>query len=310
MATSGTATFTMNLDEIIDDVLEDLGVKNPEETRTAPDTVSCKRKLNMMVKAWMKQGLHLWALSEASLFLEVGEKGYTLGASGDHCTYSYVSTTLSADEALGSTVMNLTSFSGMSASDNIGIVLDDGTIHWTTIVGAPGLTTTIASGLASAASEGAVVFAYTTKINRPQRIISAYRRNISNADTPIEVISRGDYADLSNKFTTGKPVQAFYNPQLTGGILSLWPAPDLATDVVRFWCERPLEDFNAVADNPDFPIEWAEAICAGLAYRMGPTYGISGQRLSELRDNAAVSLESALSYDREYVPVTFQPDLR
>jgi hypothetical protein len=154
-----------------------------------------------------------------------------------------------------------------------------------------------------------VVFAYTTKINRPQRIRSAYRRNISNVDAPIEMASRQEYADLSNKFSEGKPVRAFYDPQLTNGVLWLWPTPDLATDVVRFWYERILEDFNALTDNPDFPIEWAEALVAGLAYRIAPAFGVSLQERKYLLEEAETRLGIATDYDREDVPVMFQPDM-
>lgn len=310
MATSNSVNFTMNRNEIITDVLESLNVKSPNEAAVAADIVSCARKLNMMVKSWMKQGMHLWAMSEATLFLNVDDATYDLGSTADHCTNTYVHTTLSTAEASGSTSLGITSATGMSASDNIGIVLDDGTIHWTTISGAPGTTTTIATGLASAAAAGNVVFAYTTKINRPLRIISAYRRDISNADIPVEIISRTDYANLSNKTTSGKAIQIFYNPQLTNGILSVWPRPDLATDVLRFWYERPLEDFDASTDSPDFPIEWAEAICTGLEYRMAPVYGLTQTEINERKERAIVMLDLAMSFDKENTSVFFQPDFR
>jgi hypothetical protein len=144
MSTSGTAVFTMNRDEIIATALENVGVYAAGETISAEDTTMCARRLNMMAKAWMAHGAHLWAMKEATLFLSVGTQSYSLGASGTHCTNTYVHTTLSTDEATNSTSIGLSSATGMSASDNIGIVLDDGTIHWTTISGAPGTTTTIA----------------------------------------------------------------------------------------------------------------------------------------------------------------------
>ena len=310
MATSNSVNFSMTRNEIIVEVLESINIKAPNEAADAADIESCARKLNIMVKSWMKQGMHLWAMSEATLFLAVDTQTYALGATGTHCTNSYVKTTLSTAEAAASTSIGLTSATGMSASDNIGIVLDDGTIHWTTISGAPSTTTTIASGLPSAAAAGNVVFAYTTKINRPLRIISAYRRDINNLDVPIELSSRTDYANLSNKFSNGKVIQVFYNPQLTNGVMSVWPEPDLATDVIRFWYERPLEDFDASANDPDFPIEWAEAICAGLKYRMCGTYGIGTQRTAELKEEADTTLDAALGFDKENTSVFFQPDLR
>lgn len=310
MATSGSYNYTLNRDEIITDVLEDLGVIGSGDTPLADDVTACARKLNMMVKAWMAQGIHLWALEEATLFIADGTQTYSLGPTGTHCTNTYVHTTLSTAEASGSTSLGITSATGMSASDNIGIVLDDNTIHWTTISGAPGSTTTIATGLASAASSGNVVFAYTSKIQRPQRILSAYRRNIDNNDIPVDVVSRQEYSDLSNKLVEGKTNKVFYDPQLTNGTLYAWPTPDLVTDVIRFWYERPLEDFDAATDNPDFPIEWAEAIAAGLLYRIARKYGASRSEIEDYKNDADEKLQIALGFDRETASVMFQPDYR
>jgi hypothetical protein len=288
--------------------MEMVGVVGVGQTLSADDSALGFRKLNMMIKAWAAQGIHLWAVNEATLFLNVGQQSYTLGTA--HCTDNYVQTTLSTDEATGSTSLGLTSTSGMSASDNIGIVLDSGTIHWTTISGAPGSPTTIADALPSAASAGSVVFAYTTKIGKPLRVLSAYRRDINGQDTPIEMIAREDYARLASKSTAGKPIQAFYLPQLTTGTLRIWPTADLSTDVVRFWYERTLEDSDVAGDDPDFPVECAEAIVTNLADRLAATYGLPMGERAALKADAALALDAMLSFDREDTSLMFQPDIR
>lgn len=310
MPTSGSSDFAITRNDVLDSALVLCGYLDPDATPSGNDYATATRPLNLMVKAWMAKGLNLWAMKEATLFLSPGTARYSLGATGTHCTNTYVQTTLSTAEATSSTSLGLTAFAGMSASDKIGIVLDDGSIHWTTISGAPGATTTIATGLASAASAGNVVFAYTTKINRPQRIISAYRRNIGGNDTPIELVSRGDYANLSNKSSAGKTIQAFYDPQLTTGTLNAWPTPDVATDVIRFWYSRPLEDFDAAADAPDFPIEWGEALIYGLADRLCGFFQSPPATRQWLKAEALEKFEQASAYDSEPVSVFFGPDLR
>jgi len=312
MATSGSSNFSITLADIVEDAYEICGSYQAGEVVDPNDFVVAKRKLNMMVKAMMQQGLHLWAIQEATLFLQPGVGSYSLGATGTHCTATYVSTTLSTDEATSSTSIGLTSATGMSASDNIGIVLDDGSIHWTTISGAPGATTTIATGLASAASAGAVVFAYTTKIQRPLRIIpdSAYWHSINNDDVPITLCSRTDYAQLSNKVSRGKVIQAFYDPQLTNGVMKVWQTPDLATDTLRFSYERPLEDFDNTTNNPDFPIEFGECLSYQLAVRLCPGLGVPPAMYQIIKMEAEQKLEMALGFDRENVSITFEPDYR
>jgi len=312
VATSNSVDFSISRDDIITDALEMLGEGAEGEAISGDRMDACSRRLNMMVKAWMANGAKLWAMRQATLFLTVGTASYSLGATGTHCTDTYVQTTLSTAEATSSTSLGLTAFAGMSASDNIGIVLDDGTIHWTTISGAPGSTTTIATGLASAAAAGNVVFTYTSKINRPQRIDteSAYWRSSATQDTPVKIISRSEYAQLSNKTSEGKIVQAFYDPQLTNGTLYVWPTPDSSSDVLRFWYERILEDFDAAANTPDFPIEWAEALTYGLADRLAPSAGVSLQERAYFKQLADEKLAICMGYDRENASTFFQPDLR
>lgn len=312
MTTSNSVDFSISRDDIIRSALEELGEVAEGEAITPDRTLAVSLRLNSWVKSLMATGAKLWAMSQATLFLTEGTATYSLGATGTHCTNDYVQTTLSTAEATNSTSLGLTAFAGMSASDNIGIVLDDGTIHWTTISGAPGATTTIATGLASAATAGNVVFTYTTKINRPQRIDteSAYWRSAAGSDTPVKIISRAEYAQLSNKSTQGKIVQAFYDPQLTNGRLSVWPTPDNASDVLRFWYERILEDFDASANTPDFAIEWGEALILGLASIMAPSAGMPLAERQDLKGRANAALVIAMGYDREMTSMFCQPDLR
>lgn len=311
MATSGSYDFSISLSDIINVAYELTGEYEAGETISPEDFAIAKRKLNLMVKAMVQDGLHLWTMQEATLFLQPGVATYTIGPTGDaHCTTSYVSTTLSTDEATSSTSIGLTSFSGMSASGNIGIVLDSGSIHWTTISGAPGTTTTIASGLPSAATAGNVVFAYITGVQRPLRVIkeSAYYHSIQDNDVPITMVSRTDYAQLSNKVNRGKIIQAFYDPQLINGVMKVWLTPDLATDVLRFSFERQIQDFDSTGDEPDFPIEYGECLSYQLAVRLCPGLGVPPSMFQILKLEANEKLEMALGFDKENVSVSFEPD--
>lgn len=312
MTTSGTDTFSVTRDDIITAAALETGDLALGETLDENTLAQYNLRLNTWVKSLMANGAKLWAMQLATLFLQPGVGRYMLGTDGTHCTTDYVRTTLSTDEAASSTSIGLTSFSGMAASDNIGILLDDGTLFWTTISGTPGSTTTITTGLSGAASSGAQVFTYTSKISRPQRIDpdSTYRRSSALTDTPVAMISRTEYAQLANKTTRGKIVQAFYDPQLSDGVLSIWPTPDSAADVLNFWYERRLEDFTSGADEPDFTIEWGEALILGLAHRMAPTAGLSLVERQDLERRAQAALDKAEGYDRENVGVFFQPDMR
>ncbi len=105
-------------------------------------------------------------------------------------------------------------------------------------------------------------------------------------------------------------MQAFYDPQLINGQLYVWPAPDSAGDVLRFWYERILEDFDTGSNTPDFAIEWGEALILGLASRMAPSAGMPLAERQDLERRAGQSLLQADAYSRENVSTFFQPDLR
>lgn len=311
MPSSNSYNFSVTRSDIIEEAYELAGMYSEGDTLSSDDISVAARKLNMMVKGLMARGIHLWGITQATLFLVKGTGSYSIGPTGTHCSSAYVNTTLSAAAASGATSITMASTTGMSASDNIGILLDDGTIHWTTISGAPGSPTTIASGLASAAASGNVVFTYTSKVQRPNRIIvdTVYRRDINNNDIPIELVGRTTYLSLTSKTSQGKAVQCWYDPTLTNGTLYLWPTPNLATDVIRFSFERPFQDFDAAGDEPDFPIEWAEPLAYGLGTRLG--FGlIPPERYRTLKLEADEKMFIAMGFDRENASIFFAPDIR
>ena len=261
-----------------------------------------------MIKAWQAQGLHLWRKTEATLFLTADQQSYTLSATGDRATLSYDETTLNGAHSSGATTIEVTSTAGMTAADLVGIELTDGTMYWTTVsVVTDSDTFTIpAAGLTGAASDGGKVYSFTSKIARPLRILDA-RRVVDGNEIPIQLISRKEYFDLPEKDSAGVPVLAFYDPQLTTGKLYIWPASDNAVDLIKFTYERPIEDFVSTSDNPDFPIEWAEAITYNLAVRLYPEYGNDATRFQGLKAEAAEYLSLAMAFDSEQESIFFQP---
>lgn len=314
MSTSGSYDFTVTRDDIITDAYDEIGALEEGETPSADMTTSAARKLNIMVKAWVTKGHHLWALQDCVLFQVLSQQSYALGnaaTDANWCAWDdYAQTTLSAAAASGASSVSLTSATGFATGDKIGIVLDSGAIQWTTVTIA-GTTGTLGAVTTGAAASGNVVFGYTNRIYRPLRVVkdTLFRRDINNNDTPITLIGMTEYEMLTAKTQTGKSIQAAYQPFLTSGRLWTWPTADLATDVLRFTVERAIQDFDLTTDNPDLPVEWSEALYLNLALRLAGPNGASGEvpRIKVLADEA---LDDVLNWDRENAPVKFQPDLR
>lgn len=309
MATSGITTFSISRDTIIREALAICGVIDETETPSAEMISRGTISLNLFAKSLMAQGYHLWGLQECYLFLADSQASYSISSTGDRCATvaDSVITTLTADAALNATTLSLAS-TGMATSDAIGIVLDDNSIQWTTIATIPGTTsvTIPATGLTGAASSGNAVYAYTTKIARPLRVTSA--GVIANGiETPLSMMARTEYFDLPDKSSEGRPCQFYYDPQLTAGKFYVWPTASDGTLRLRLTVERPLEDFVYTADEPDFPIEWGDALTYGLAARLGPKYGVSFQRIAGIKALADEYLDTAKNFDRDMASTFLTP---
>lgn len=319
MTTSGSIDFNPTRDDVIKSALRLCGVIDAEETPTGSEINDTAQALNFMLKSWATKGIGLWSEQECTLFLEPSQILYRLGtASGaDHCTASHVETTTATDEAISSAVIGVTSSSGMTSGDFIGIVLDVGTTHWATIVTVDSSTqVTITSGLASAASSGAVVYAYTAKIGRPLKIIEARHRGaaISEAgdgiDLPMEMLARADYMNLSVKSTSGTPTQCFYSPQLSLGVLNIWPGASASGETIRMTIKRTIEDMDSTSDTFDFPQEWLRAIKYNLAAEIGLEFGITAAKLNLITLRAEILLNEAVGFDSEDASFSFYPSER
>lgn len=311
MATSGNFSLSSTRNQIIRQagLLCQAGGFGAGMTPDATSVQDFAFNLNAMIKSWQARGIHVWTVSEFTLFPQPGQVQYKLGTgTTDHATLTWHSTTLSADEASGQTVLSITSNDDMVNGDKIGIVLDDGTLHWTTIVSSTSTTVTITAALTDSASEGNYVFFYTTDLVRPLKIPDARRYDIAgDTDTPLIPYSRRDYNALPQKNLAGTINGFWYDRQLANGYLYLWQVPEATTTLFKGTCHRPIETFEAAGDNPDLPEEWIKCLYYNLAEIMAPQYDVPAQKYSIIERKAAQFLDELAGYDREDESYFFQP---
>lgn len=311
MATSGQSTLTTTRNQIIRKAALKVKAVGQGMTMTSAMIDDFALELNAMVKRWQADGIHIWTVTEATLFPQPEQTRYALGTgSTDHCTKTWHSTELSADEASGQTVLSVASNSDMVNGDKIGIILDDGTFHWTTIVSSTSGSVTITAALPDSASEGAKVFFYTSDIVRPIKVVDGRRYNISDtAETPVMMVARRDYQGIPLKQNGGSINQAFYDRQLNVGYLHLWGVPPAATELFKFTWHRPIETFEAAGDNPDLPEEWMQCLWYNLAKAVLPDFEVPAVQAREIKEQAAEYLDSMRGFDREDEAIFVQPAL-
>jgi hypothetical protein len=313
MTVGTTTNLSESENQIILDALIDLGVYGAEDSIQANDQSKCSRVLKRMIKTWESSGAHIWTDEVARVWLQYDQRTYSLGNDSsvdDHWAVDYVETDLTDDLADNATAVTVTSTTGMTVGDNIGIVMDTNGIHWTTIATIPTSTTlTLTAGVTETCTSDALVYTYTSRPHKPLRVydinrVSDIRTNLT--ESPMMGISLGEYHAVQTKLSNGTPVQWNYKSEITSGVLSVWKVPTDMSDRLSIHYQRPLFNFDSGTDTADVPAQWYEAVVAGLAYRLANAYGLSA-KVPMLKAIADETFELANTYDREVVSTYFKP---
>jgi len=298
MATSGSYDYSLTGTEIITEALELIGVQGVGQTVSSEDQATALRTLNMMVKAWQAEGVGLWKTVQASLFPSYEGYSYDIGPSGDHCSTGAYKTETSVAADSGDSSITVDSDDNITDGDYIGVELDDKSLQWTTVNGAPASdVVTLTDVLTDDVAVDNHVYNYTSKIQRPIEMIEARVISASNYDTPIDIVSRNQYMRLSTKTSTGTANQIYYDPLLTNGKIYVWPACKNVKEYIKFSCRILIEDFDTATDDPDFPQEWLLALTWNLAVLIAPKFGKVVD--ATLAVGAANMLQSAKDFDKD-----------
>lgn len=317
MATSGVKTWTMTRNEIIQAALRKLSAYDSSAGAATYEYTDAATALNAIVKEWSVEA-GLWMRQTTVLILS-GKRKYLLGPSGDHAFPQslLLENEIASQEVSGQTVLSIEDddwidYAGATAtkptSGNIGIRLDDGTMHWSTISAVGTDTVTIASALPSTASAGRKVYAHASYTSRPTAILeNPYREDVDGNSAEVMLIGRSTYENLSLKGSEGDPTQCAFDPQLTNAVLWVWPAINsLTTDKLVMVTRHYMDDFVAASDNPELPAEWANALIWTLAWELAPEYGVPYLERREMERTAYAKKQALLdAMDIENAAVTF-----
>ena len=311
MATSGSINWGMTGYEIVQAAVGICTNRASEIPLTSNEISDGLADLNRMTKHWQTK-FHLWKRKEGVLFLRSGVAEYSVGGSSPDkaCLLSdFVNTTITTAAVTGATTLVVSSTTGMTAADNIGIQLDDGTRQWTTIVSVDSATgLTITAALTDDVAVGKTVFVYTTAIERPLQVTSMRRRLITN-NTEVELKhwARQEYFAQSNKNSQGTPTAYFYAPRLNEGLFYIWQTPSTVNQVLYFTFNATIEDFDTSSNNPDFPQEWLDPLVYNLAARIGYQYQTPLPKMQLIEAKAAQMLDDALGFDQEETTLNIRP---
>jgi hypothetical protein len=304
LATSGTASFSVNRDEIISASLRTLGVIGVGESPITEDYTNCSQALNIMIKSWVKKGFPLWVY-QTIVIPQYGSLGtYPLGPTGGNI-YSVTITDGGTGYPDSGTVTFTGGTTGTSAAGTYtassGVIQSvTMTVNGDTYLTAPAVSF---SGGGSGAAGTANIAGLT--IPRPLRIMYAYVRNPSNFDTPLNIISETDFDTFGNKFSEGVTNQIYYNNQLVNGVLKTYNI--MADDGWTIYAivQRMFEDMTTSTDDFDFPQEWYQALKWGLCAELSDEYGVDENKIARIQMKADAFLDECSNWSQEEAGISF-----
>jgi len=320
MTTSGSFDFTRTAGEIISAALRKLGILAEGEVASADQMADALVDLNLLVKSWPSKGIDLWRYEELTVFMEksvasnqvgVNVQSYNIGPTGDEASFNAFKTEIATAALSGASTITVDDDANITNGDNIGIVLDDGTLQWTTVNGVPAANVvTLTATLNDDVAVDNHVYNYTLIAQRPLRIYDGRLKLADNNEIPMVSLSRNAYKTLPTKESIGKPTQYYYDPQLDNGTLFIWPVADTVSDRLLFSAQRQLQDLDATTNTLDFPQEWLRAIIFNLAVDVAFDYSIittNPQHFVTLKQHATELLEEVENFDVENASINMMP---
>jgi len=145
-------------------------------------------------------------------------------------------------------------------------------------------------------------------------ILECSYRNSSSIDTPLTKINRSAYQALSNKSSTGQPVQYFVQRFIDKITITLYltPGSSEAGNTINYYYVKRIQDVGAYTNATDVPYRFVPCMCAGLAYYLAIKK--APQRIQELKLLYEDELQRALAEDGSssssfITPKTYYPNV-
>ena len=311
MATSGTTTFTVTRDDIINAALRGLHVYGPTDTIPAADITYCAQALNIVCKSLTTKGMLIWTINEVVLPTISGLATYPIGNTAGYL-YSTTITNAGTGGTPGTYALTITGGGGTGATGTYTIAAN-GTLGSIAITNSgnsftsnPALSFPLGSITSAAASS--TIAGLTT--NRPMKIIQSFIRDGQGNDQDLSIEARYDYNNLGDKTSSGQPNQLFYDPQLNNGLITLYNIPSDNLSSIHLVTKRQVQDFNLSTDNPDFPQEAYQSLKWLLMDEIALEYEASAQTLQIVAAKAKMYLTEMVDFEEENASVTFSPNQR
>ena len=302
MATSGTSSFNLDLNNLIEEAFERCG----QELRTGYDFRTARRSMNLMSIEWANRGINLWTVEEGQIPMVTGQAIYPIPVDTidllDHVIRNNNGTTNQIDINISRisepVYSNIPNKLAQGRPIQVWVNRQSGNIGPTTAV----LTNAIASTDTSITITNISELPAAGFINISGEIISY--PNVSG--NQIINCARGQNGTLAGSHVAGSAISWQQLP-----CINVWPTPNAPGDQYTFvyWRLRRVQDAGVDGTiTGDIPFRFLPCMVAGLAYYLSIKIpGVDPNRVSMLKADYEQQWDLASQEDREKAPVRFVP---
>lgn len=304
MPTSGTSSFNLDLNNLVEEAFERCG----KELRTGYDWRTARRSLNLLTIEWANRGVNLWTMEQNQIPLVTGQAIYPVPVDTIQIldtvirqqpgTLNQIDINISniAEPTYVSIPNKLTQgrpiqywFNRQSGLENATTVTLNGGISATD-------TTITLSSVAGLPVAGFIKIGSET-ISYP---------NIDTANNQLINCARGQNNTTAAAHLTGAAITVQNLP-----CINIWPTPNAPGDQYTFvyWRLRRIQDGGADGTViQDIPFRLLPCMVAGLAYYMGMKLpDMDPSRIGMLKAEYEEQWTLASSEDRETAPLRIVP---
>jgi hypothetical protein len=323
MAVSGTTTFTVTRDQIIESALRSLAVLEEGAQPSATTIENSSFSLNLILKKWQSEGIKLWTVVEYVIPLVNSQTAYTIGPSSNYdlnadkplrVIQAFLRNMTSPTNGVGQ-ISLLSGGSGYTSQPSNPVSVSGGTGSGATfnLTFSGGAVTGVAlESNGGNYAVGDVLTMLGGSYTTPATITvnSLYNTFI---DLPMNLISQQEYNILGSKSSQGTTNSVFYKAWRDYGEVKVFLTPNANTAEyyeLHLTVQRPIMDITKPNENFDFPSEWFLALKWALVAELASDYEKTLNDKQYYEQKATVLKNELMDWDIEWTSTYFQPDVR
>jgi hypothetical protein len=301
MATTGTSTFNLDMNDLIEEAFERCGA----ELRTGYDFRTARRSLNLLTIEWANKGINLWTVEQGQIALVTGQAIYPLPVDTIDLMDSTIRQNNGTTNQIDITISRISEPTYMTIPNKltqgrpiqVWINRQSGQSSVSTVTVASAVSATDTTITVSNASN----LATTGFVQIDSEIISY--PNVSG--NQLINCARGQNGTTAAVHAVSAVLTIQNLPSI-----NIWPTPNAPGDQYTFvyYRLRRIQDAGTGVYVQDIPFRFIPCMVAGLAYYLSlKLVGVDPNRSMALKADYNEQFDLASQEDREKAPLRIVP---